>query len=199
MKNILNSKIVVSGARSHWTGDHNGTLVTPKIEIYGLTEEGQPYGYISAEISRSTTDGGASSTLWSMDVPFGRYTRNAYDKIKFVGNDGNVYDSAYKCDPNNKNSVTTLKEILYTPVQISDKWEVIKSSPRGWGIDKELCDAAGIYPQCYSVSFKGFPTLEEIDAKWDRIVAIGGKCLSVKNDFVVVKTNDDNYVLFSEI
>ena len=118
MKNILNSKIIVSGARHHWTGDHNGRTVTPKIEISGLNEGGDPYGRVFANIRRSTTDGGASTTLWSLDIPFGK---------------------------------------------------------------------------------TGFPTLEEIDEKWEKMVDMGVSYLFFRGDVLVIELRDGTYVPFAEI
>ena len=194
MKNILESKI----ASGHRTGDHNGEVVSPKIEILGLTEDGQPYGYITAEIRRSATDGEATTTLWELTIPFGQYVRNKFDDVKFVGEDGKLYREAYKCDPENCNSVTSLKEILHTPAEISDKWEVVSTNPMGWGVDKKFCDAARVFPKRYEISFKGFPTLEEIDAKWEKMLQLGIKYLTVENDIVVVFTEND-IIPFSEV
>lgn len=71
MKSILTSQLTVTNARGHWSGNKNGSLITPKIVIKGITPDGEPFGAVEASISGSTTDGGAMIKLWDFVVPFG--------------------------------------------------------------------------------------------------------------------------------
>ena len=70
MKNILNSKIVVSGASSHPYGNVNGAVVSPQITICGIDAKGT-YGRITAEVWKCSKDGQSSAKLWGMALEFG--------------------------------------------------------------------------------------------------------------------------------
>ena len=198
MKNILESKITIKGAWNHWSGDVNNTTVSPKIIIEGINPDGTPYGVIKAEVSGVSTDGGSESSLWSIHIPFGRFERTFYDKPRFRGADGSLYEKINQINPDNRQYVEWCDVVEITIPYIGKCWEIVNTSPKRAFSDFEKDLYGSNLPMKYETLFRFMPTLAQIDDKWEKLMEMGVESLSVKDDKVVV-FNGQTYIDFDEV
>lgn len=190
MKNILRSRIVVSGAASHWDGDVNGEVVKPEIIISGSDSNGY-YGRVRALVERSTTSG-ASIILWQMSIGFGMFEKDFSDVVLFNGENGELYPDSGSFDKESRDRVSPLTGGVYIarPKIDPNVWEILGRSnqkingagkkffgPHGWGAS---------YPSIYHCRFRNMPTLGDIDSRWEAIVGVNAKYLEVQNDQLMV-------------
>jgi hypothetical protein len=198
MENILKSRIIVSGASRHWSGDVNGSLVSPKIVIKGLNPDGTPYGIVEAQASGVSTDGGSASTLWSIHIPFGKIERTFYDEAQFRGKDGCIYHQINEINPDSRHYIAPCDGVEIIRPYMGECWEILKTSAKRVYSDFEKKLYGQDRPMKYETIFIGFPSLAQIDAKWEKLMEIGVSSLSVRDDKVVVLVGK-TYIDFDEV
>lgn len=164
MKNIFSKKITISGARSHWSGNKNGGKIIPAIVVKGLLPNGEPFGNINAEVTGSTSDGGAKITLWKFSVPFGAFEiqRGATLYNKSNGKTLRWFDlrkltteevEGFEILPNypEKEEFVAGEENFQEAVQIFEKF----------GFKPDYCDVTALRP---------IWTLSQLDKSWDKVL-----------------------------
>jgi len=166
-----------------------------EVIVKGIREDGELYGSIEAFIQY------ARKPASEIKMPFGRYTDRVQDQTVWVGSDKKVYNNTFEfrkaCK---KEKGLYCLSVRLNPLVHNGLWEVFETTPAYiYETEASLYEQFNIVPQQYSLSFKGFPTLSEIDALWVEILKIGGRALTVLNDVVVLKLDNDTYVPFDSL